>query len=97
MPKRVPLQSIVVQRDVNGTRTNFTPPIGEAFEFSADEIKFLEKHNPQAIGKQATVDVVDEKPVAPLAKTVDEAGAIVKAANTGAKKPAGGKGKDEDI
>lgn len=55
--KRVPLQSIVVQRK----GVAFSPPIGEAFEFTADEVKTITAVNPDAIGTEAVVDVAEVK------------------------------------
>lgn len=53
MPKRVPLQSIVVQRD----GANTCPPIGHPFEFTAAEIEQIEAINPAALTSEATVDL----------------------------------------
>lgn len=55
--KRVPLQSIVVQRK----GVAFSPPIGEPFDFSADEVKTITAVNPDAIGTEAVVDVAEAK------------------------------------
>lgn len=60
--KRVPLQSVVVMRDGQSV----VPPIGQVFEFTADEVAQLERMNPDAISAQATVDAEQ----APAAVTV---------------------------
>ncbi len=51
--KRVPLQSITVVRD----KKSFVPPIGEAFDFTDDEVAQIEAMNPDAIGEVASVNV----------------------------------------
>ncbi len=51
--KRVPLQSITLIRD----KKVLMPPIGEAFDFTDDEVAQIEKMNPDAIGEVASVNV----------------------------------------
>lgn len=51
--KRVPLQSIVVQRDGK----SFTPPIGQPFDFTKEEVDQIERMAPEAISTEAVVDV----------------------------------------
>lgn len=51
--KRVPLQSITLIRD----KKVLNPPIGEAFDFTDDEVAQIEKMNPDAIGEVASVNV----------------------------------------
>ncbi len=53
MPNRVPLQSIVVQRD----GASMCPPIGHPFDFTAEEVASIEKMNPGALTAEATVDL----------------------------------------
>lgn len=50
---RVPMQSVVVVRDGKST----VPPIGQPFDFTAEEIAQIEKMNPDAISDRATVSV----------------------------------------
>lgn len=55
MPKRVPLQSVVVHRkDMGGA---VCPPLGEPFEFTADEIAQIDKMNPGALSEIAQVSL----------------------------------------
>lgn len=59
MPNRVPLQSVVVQRDGN----NVVPPIGAVFEFTEQEVADIESANPDTLS--ATIAVAaDDVPVA---------------------------------
>jgi hypothetical protein len=51
MPNRVPLQSVVVQRDGK----NVVPPIGAVFEFTDKEVAEIEGSNPDALS--ATISV----------------------------------------
>lgn len=51
MPNRVPLQSVVVQRD----GSNVVPPIGAVFEFTDKEVAEIETSNPDALS--ATISV----------------------------------------
>lgn len=53
MKVRVPLQTVVVMRD----KVSVTPPIGQPFEFEDGEVADIERMNPDALGKEATVDV----------------------------------------
>lgn len=68
MPNRVPLQSVVVDRD--GKR--IVPPIGSVFEFTDAEIEQIEKVNPEALSDRAVVsaDTVE----APAVKKAGKAG-----------------------
>jgi hypothetical protein len=54
---RVPTQSVLVIRD--GQRVY--PEIGKPFEFTADEVKQLERGAPEALSTLAMVDVTEEK------------------------------------
>ena len=45
MPKRVPLQGIIVTR--NGRQVQ--PPVGKVFDFTAEEIETLKLRNPKAL------------------------------------------------
>ena len=54
---RVPLQSITVQRKVDGQMQAYTPPTGVPFEFTEKEIEHIEKVNPSAFSKEALTDV----------------------------------------
>lgn len=51
--KRVPLQSITVVRD----KKAFTPPIGEPFDFTNEEVEQVMAMNPDAISEVAEVNV----------------------------------------
>lgn len=53
MPKRVPTQGILVQR--NGK--NFRPPIGQPFDFTPEELEDIKKANPHAVTTISTVDL----------------------------------------
>lgn len=53
MPLRTPKQTIVVVRD----KKSVTPPLGEPFEFTDEEVKQIEAMNPDAISAEATVDL----------------------------------------
>jgi hypothetical protein len=48
---RTPLQSVVVFRD----KKQVVPPIGQPFEFTAEEIEQIEAANPSAISDQVTM------------------------------------------
>lgn len=79
MPKRIPVQTIVMHRD--GKRV--IPPIGQAFDFTVDELEQIIKTNPKAVRKlinEAAPPVVD-------GQVVEEVGA---ADDTKAEKPAKG-------
>ena len=56
MPKRTPLQSVVVIRD--GERV--TPEIGRPYEFTKEEIEQVERANPAALSKKAVVDLTED-------------------------------------
>lgn len=62
--KRVPLQSITLIRD----KKVFMPPIGEAFDFTDDEVAQIEKMNPDAIGEVASVNVAKAEKAEKAAK-----------------------------
>lgn len=62
--KRVPLQSVVVHRDGQP----FVPPIGQVFEFTADEVEQLERMNPDAVSAQVTMDAEAAPAPVPAAK-----------------------------
>jgi hypothetical protein len=55
MVMRVPLQSIMVQRDGKMMR----PPIGKSFKFNDDELADIMRMNPKALGKVETVEIDD--------------------------------------
>lgn len=100
MAKRIPVQTVIVHRD--GKRVS--PPIGQPFDFTADEIKSLTERNPDAIRK-----VNDESKLAPDqhddeddldARQEAEAAAADKAEKAAAKKAAktgGDKTDDDDL
>jgi len=48
---RTPLQSVVVVRDKKAV----VPPLGQPFEFTAEEVEQIEAANPNAISDQITV------------------------------------------
>lgn len=70
MPKRVPVQTIVVTRD--GKRV--TPKIGDAFDFTAEELDDINRVNPDAVRKVVIEDKLLEKEF-----TQDEKDAAAKA------------------
>lgn len=72
MPKRVPAQSITVARQGKMV----VPKIGEPFEFTADEIKDVERLNPSAFAKTRVVAADDE----PVVETTPEPAAAAKPA-----------------
>lgn len=45
MPQRIPMQTVIVQRDGK----NFAPPIGKPFDFTVDELNQIKKVNPNAV------------------------------------------------
>ena len=55
MVMRVPLQSIIVQREGKMVR----PPIGKSFKFSDEEMADIMRMNPKALGKVETVEIDD--------------------------------------
>lgn len=65
MPKRVPLQSFVVQRTKDGKSvgsadnplSSVSPKIGEAYEFTDAELKQIEAMNPGGISAEGKVDL----------------------------------------
>lgn len=56
MVKRTVLEGIIVHR--NGK--SVTPPLHQPFDFTADEVKELNKLRPQAISTQLVVEIMDE-------------------------------------
>lgn len=85
MPKRVPVQTIVVTRD--GKRV--TPKIGDAFDFTAEELDDINRVNPDAVRKVVIEDKLLEKEF-----TQDEKDAAAKAeadAKSAAKAPTSAK------
>lgn len=50
---RVPLQSVVVSRNNRA----FTPPIGEPFEFTREEVEQISQMAPTALSREATIDL----------------------------------------
>lgn len=101
MPKRVPVQGIVIHRDGK----NIKPPIGKAFDFTAEELADIMRVNPNAVSKIENVEINDESDAKAKAEAdalkANEAAAIkaakekaeaeAKAKAEAAKKPAGGK------
>lgn len=73
--KRTPKQSVVVVRDGKAV----TPPMGEPFEFTEEEVEQITKMNPDALSAEAVVDL-----------TKAEAAAPAPAPAAGGKKPAAG-------
>lgn len=55
MPKRIPLQTVVLWRD----GAQVVPPLNRAFDFTKEELETLEKMNPAAIGKIVNSDGAD--------------------------------------
>lgn len=64
MPNRVPLQSVVVQRDGN----NVVPPIGAVFEFTDQEVADIESANPDALSATIAVAADDVPAAKPAGK-----------------------------
>ena len=63
MAKRTPLQSVIVHRpnpDDPKKPIRVIPEIGKPFEFTADEIKQIEKANPSALSTKAVVDLTED-------------------------------------
>lgn len=56
MPKRIPLQTVVLWRDGQ----QVVPPLSRAFDFTKEELETIEKLNPDAIGKIINADSSDE-------------------------------------
>jgi hypothetical protein len=55
MPKRIPLQTVVLWRDGE----QVVPPLNRAFDFTKEELDTIEKLNPAAIGKIVNSDATD--------------------------------------
>lgn len=84
MPKRVPVESVFVHREGKLVKL----PIGEVFDFNAEELADIMKNNPGAVRKpQADVDNTEvvEKEVAGKTTTIPKTGKDAKpaAANAG--------------
>lgn len=60
MPSRIPTQKIIVQRGGK----NVSPPIGEKFEFTAEELEDINKVNPDAVRKVVVDGETKEERVA---------------------------------
>lgn len=78
MPKRVPVQTIVVHRE--GKR--ITPKIGEAFDFTAEELADLNRVNPDCIRKVVIEDKELEDEFESDEKAAEKAAAAPKGATT---------------
>lgn len=81
MPKRIPVTAVHVYR--NGKE--FVPPIGQAFDFTAEELADINAVNPDAVRKpvnEGTDEPVKEATKAPAAAATGTA--KVKGATTGA-------------
>ena len=103
MAKRVPKETITVQRTADGKTTagpsnplvSFQPPIGKSFDFTDAEIKDIERMNPTAFDVVEVVNVVDHETVvdaAAKAKAAADAESAAKAKAAAVKpasKPAG--------
>ena len=82
MPIRVPLQTVIVQR--NGA--NFAPPLGKPFTFTADEVRDIDAVNPNAIRKPLNEEAPNafpdaaEPPKTPVAAPAAPTKASVKTA-----------------
>jgi hypothetical protein len=63
---RTVLQSVTVGRDGKSV----TLPVGQPFEFTADEIEQIEKMNPTAISTQVVLDTSDAAAAAEVVKAV---------------------------
>lgn len=84
MPKRTPLQSVVVMREGKMV----TPPLEQPFEFTKEEIDQIEAVNPAALSVMTQVDMSKE----PEAKATEPAKAPAPAAKTTKAAAAGGDG-----
>lgn len=65
MPKRVPMQTVVVMRE----KVQVVPPLGEPFEFTGDEIAQIDKMSPGALSEMAQVNLKAEDKKADAKKT----------------------------
>lgn len=80
MPKRVPVQTIILHREGK----QFSPEIGKAFDFTADELADIVSVNPEAVRKPVIEDNGDaEKTDAKV--PADKTDAKAPAAKTAAK------------
>lgn len=78
MPKRVPVQTIILHRDGK----QFSPEIGKAFDFTADELADIVSVNPEAVRKPVIEDdsaaekaeKTDASTKTPAAKTAGKGG-----------------------
>lgn len=57
MPIRIPTQSVIVQR--NGS--NYVPPVGKPFNFTADEVAEVNALAPDALRKPVNEEVEGEQ------------------------------------
>lgn len=102
MPKRIPLKSVIVQRDGKQIRL----PIGKEFDFTADELKDIESSSPNSLRKI----VIEDKLLADQAAASEKAEADAlaekarvaqaekdKADKAALKPPAGGKTSAADL
>lgn len=101
MPKRVPVQTIIVNREGK----NIRPPIGKPFDFTPEELDDIMRVNPAAVTKIENVEINDDSEAkakaeadalkaneaAALKAAKEKAEAEAKAKAEAAKKPAGGK------
>lgn len=105
MPKRVPLQSIVVYRPVGfpdrvakgEERTEaYAPPVGKPFDFTKEEVDDVMQRNPAAMTAEATVDLSTEEG-RQLASAASASAAAAKAGTVGAptQVKTGGKSTDD--
>lgn len=70
MPKRIPLQTVIFQRD----KQRMVPEVGKPFDFTKEEIEQITKLNPDALGKLPTEqEQANDKLVSMTQEQVDEA------------------------
>ena len=81
MPKRIPLQRVIVQREGK----QIVPPLGDEFDFTAEEIEDINRMNPDAVRK---VIVEDKELAKQLAAEQKAAADKQKADEAAAKKKA---------
>lgn len=88
MPKRIPVESVIVNRD--GKR--FRPPIGKLFDFTAEELADIKLVNPGAVRTaETTEEVVAPTEAEKQAKREADEKAAKEAAEAAALKAAAGK------
>lgn len=68
MPKRVPVQGILVRRDGKLVR----PKLGVPFDFTAEELEDIKNANPDAVTKIASTELMDEDPAIAKARAQQE-------------------------